>query len=216
MSMSQTRPLRTLAAWGYESASSGTRVEVDVWTVNEGTQDGEDEDDAQDRAERAFADDGRVTVLDAVGNIAKVSYGGAAGVGYREIDTGEKTSQNAWAGSIRAAGGDRTGGGTFEDGWSPPPNAPGIDEVVTYGEREVLPTVRREMMELGQSIRREESRDEVDEPITDESPFRGFKHVVRVFPHGGRNAWRYEVKGRRMVRLSKGDSPTVDDGRTET
>lgn len=193
--MSAERPLRNLAAWGYESASSGTRVEVDVWTVNAGESD-DDDDDALERAIKAFAADSWQPT-EAFGNVARVEYPGIGTEGYRYIDSGEKATQQAFAGSKRSAGGTRTGAGTFGEGFSSPDEAPDIDEVIAHGSRNVLPVARRELGQLGQSIGREPSSDEEDEP-TQDPPFDGFRNVVRVFPGTG-NVKKYRVEGIQFV-----------------
>lgn len=191
--MSQrTRPLRNLAAWGYESDSTGTRVEIDVWTVNPGE---EETPDAVERARELIGHRGEI--LDAYGNVAKVLYSGIESVGYRYIDTDEKALQQAFAGAKRSAGGSRTGAGTFGTGYSSPDHLPDLRDCIDHGQTEILPVIRREMREIGMSIVREPPRDEDDEPVETE-PFDGFRNVVRVFPRGG-NVYRYRVRGNRMV-----------------
>jgi len=191
-----SRPLRTLAAWGYESDGTGTRIEIDVWTVNQGTA---DRDDAVDRARAAFG--GRVaSVIEAYGNVARVEYAGAAGTGYRYIDPdatnpgidGPKASQQAFAGAKRSAGGSRDDRGRQQEGYSSPPDALDLEACEAHGRNEVIPAVRadlrrsgaREMAQALEKLRRETSRDEVDEPVTT-APFAGFDNAVRIFPRGG-------------------------------
>lgn len=81
-------------------------------------------------------------VIEQVGNVAKVDYGGAAGTGYRRMDTGEPTSQQAWAGANAAEQMERDEDGSFsrkkdEDEDEEPPDigggdgAPNIDVTVT-------------------------------------------------------------------------------------
>lgn len=183
------RPVRNLAAWGYESAASGDRVEVDVWTVNR--VEGDDLPDPEDFD--APVDE----VLAAAGDIAKVSYRGAAGIGYRRVSTDEAVSQNAYAGAARAAGGERTGAGTFGEGASPAVQGPSLDDVVRYGESNVLPAVRAELGELGMAVGREPSSDEDEEPVS-ARPFDGYRNVVRVFTRGG--TFRYTVRGGRLTK----------------
>jgi hypothetical protein len=196
MSTVETRPLRTLAAWGYQSDTTGTRVEIDVWTVNQTTR---DRDDALERAREVFADNGRIeSVIDAAGSTAKVNYAGAAGVGYRYIDGG-KATQQAYAGAKRSAGGSRTDAGTFEEGWTVPPDAPDLDACVAHGRGVVIPAVRRDLRESGarelaqaiERIKREPRRDEEEEPTTDR-PFNGFRNAVRIYPRNGRE-FEYSV-----------------------
>lgn len=189
------RPLRNLAAWGYESGDTGTRVEIDVWTVNEAVR---DQDDALERARRELGSN--VDVIDAAGNVAKVRYVGIDTVGYRYIDTDTKATQQAYAGARRSAGGDRTDAGTFGTGWTSPPEAPDIDAVIAHGEAEVIPAAARDIresgaMELAQAVRtipREPSRDEVEEQ-TQEQPFNGFENAIRIYPRGG-SAFEYSVE----------------------
>jgi len=193
MSSRGPRPVRNLAAWGYESSASGTRVEVDVWTVNRREQDDPLPTPA-DFPSAAVAD-----VLSAAGDIAKVEYAGAAGVGYRRVSTDEPVSQQAFAGAARSAGGSRTAAGTFGRGAEPAVRGPDLSAVVRRGEQDVLPVVRREMREIGQAVGREPSRDEDEEPVATE-PFDGYDNVVRVFPRGGQ-VWRYRVRNGRMVKV---------------
>lgn len=206
MSESETRPVRNMAAWGLKSSRTGTEVEIDVWTVNEAVR---DRDDAIGRAREAFADDGRIAdVIDATGNVAKVAYAGAAGVGYRYIDMAKTNpgknepsdaTQQAFAGAKRSAGGGRGDDGTFDDGWTVPPDAPDLQACVAHGRNEVIPAAVRHMREAGApemaeavaSIRREPSRDEDEEP-TQLQPFSGFENAVRIYPRGG-SAFEYSV-----------------------
>jgi len=182
MSGRPTDAVRILAGYNYESGKTGTRVEVDVWTISP------DEDDDESAVERAKRQLSRGEVIDAYGNVAKVGYSGAAGVGYRYIDSDESASQQAFAGAKRSAGGDRSGSGTFEDGYEAPPGSEGFDEVVSHAENEVLPAFRADLRRYGsrelataaetmQGPRREE------EPTTQE-PFDGFRNTVRIFPRG--------------------------------
>jgi hypothetical protein len=202
MSGRDTRPVRTLAAWGYESDTTGTRIEVDVWTVNEAEA---TRSDARERAEAAIG--GRGEVLEAYGNVAKVAYAGAAGTGYRYIDPdatnpgieGPTATQQAFAGAKRSAGGDRDDQGRIGEGFETPPDAPGIEECAAFGAAEVIPAVRedlrrsgaREMAQALERIRRQPTRDEIEEP-TNERPFAGFDNAVRIFPRGGRE-FEYSV-----------------------
>ena len=186
--MSESRPLRVLAAWGYESGTTGTRIEIDVWSVNRGER--EDTDDAVERARGELG--ANVDVIDAAGNVAKVRYKGIDAVGYRYIDSDTKASQQAFAGAKRSAGGRRTDAGTFDDGWTSPDYAPDINSCVAHGEAEVIPAVRQDIRRSGalelasaiEGISREPTRDEDDEP-TQERPFDGFKNAVRIYPQGG-------------------------------
>jgi len=188
--MSASRPRRILAAWGYESSSSGDRVEVDVWTVNE-PDDREGEGEAIRRAREAF-DDRVERVIAAYGNVARVAYAGAAGEGYRYIDTDEPASQQAFAGAKRAAGGDNEDDGTFSDGYEPPPGEPAIEAAIAEGNDEVLPAVERaDRGGMAAKLSRDPSRDEEGEPV-ETRPFDGFANVVRYFT-GGRIV-RYHVR----------------------
>lgn len=188
--MSAARPRRVLAAWGYESDSSGDRVEVDVWTVNE-PDDRDGEGEAIRRARDAF--DNRIDrVVASYGNVARVSYAGAAREGYRYIDSNEPASQQAFAGAKRAAGGTITESGTFTDGYTPPPGEPAIEEAIAEGNRNVLPAVERaDRGGMAARLSREPSRDEEGEPV-ETRPFNGFANVVRYFT-GGRIV-RYHVR----------------------
>jgi len=191
------RPMRVLAAWGYESNASGDRVEVDVWTVNPPAED-EGESDAERRAREAFG--GKVErVIAAYGDVARVVYAGAAGEGYRYISTDEPATQQAFAGAKRSAGGDRTGAGTFGDGYTAPAGEPEIEEVIAHGAAEVIPVVKRDARDsaLAQRIGREPSRDEEGEPV-ETAPFDGFRNVVRYYTHGG--VTRYHVRGSSLKR----------------
>lgn len=188
------RPARVLAAWGYESSSTGDRVEVDVWTVNE--PDERDGDPAAVRRARgAFG--GRVErVIAAYGRVARVEYAGAASEGYRYIDTDEPATQQAFAGAKRSAGGDRTGAGTFGAGYTAPPGEPEIEEAIREGEQNVIPVIRRDARgPLAERIGREPSRDEEGEPV-ETRPFDGFANVVRYFTRGG--VERYHVSNGSM------------------
>lgn len=176
------RPVRNLAAWGYESDASGDRIEVDVWTVNR--REGDGLPDPEDFA--AAVDE----VLAAAGDVAKVEYAGAAGVGYRRISTDEPVSQQAYAGAARSAGADRTGRGTFGEGGTSGVVGPDLDDVVDHGRDEVIPAVRDEFRELGERIVREENRDEDEEPV-ETRPFDGFRNVIRVFTRS--STFRYRV-----------------------
>lgn len=208
MSAAEFRPRRNLAAWGYESDSTGTRVEVDVWTVNrtEAPDDLPDPDDLPGSVGE---------VLARAGNVVKVDYLGAAGVGYQYLDLSktnpgiesvyDATSQ-AFAGSARAAGGSRTAGGTFGAGAEPAVVGPSHNDVIDRGENHVLPAVRRELQELGRNVPRDESSDEIEEPV-ETQPFDGYRNVVRIFPRGG-SAWRYRVtRGGRLVSASSREEP---------
>lgn len=191
------RPVRNLAAWGYESSSTDTRVEVDVWTVNR--REGDGLPDPSDFAAPVSE------VLAAAGDVAKVRYRGIGTVGYRRISTDAKVSQQAFAGAARSAGGSRTEGGTFRPGAEPAVIGPDLPDVVRHGESEVMPVVRREMRELGRGIGREPHRDE-DEEEVETRPFTGFRNVVRVIPRGG-NVYRYRVRGGTMERTTAGAEP---------
>ena len=190
MSRDRDRPKRVLAAWGYESDSTGDRVEIDVWTVNE-PRDDTGEPEAVRRARQAFG--GRVErVIAAYGNVARVVYAGAAGEGYRYIAEGEAATQQAFAGAKRSAGGDRTGGGTFGDGYTAPPGEPEIEEAIAHGRTEVIPVVKRDARgALAGRITREPSRDEEGEAV-ETRPFNGFHNVVRYFTRGSTE--RYHVR----------------------
>jgi len=178
--------VRNLAAWGYDSGRTETRVEVDVWTVND-VDYGESD---IDRARRMLG--GGVEVIRAAGDVAKVEYPGAAGTGYRRVSTDEKVSQQAFAGAVRSAGGDRTNSGTFGDGWTVPDNAPDLSAVAVHGEAVVLPAVATDLrrsgsVELAAEIRsmfRERAREEDEEPVRAES-FSGYKNAVRIYPRNG-------------------------------
>jgi len=189
--MSASRPRRILAAWGYESSSSGDRVEVDVWTVNE-PDDREGEGKAIRRAREAFG--GRVErVIAAYGNVARVAYAGAAGEGYRYIDTDDAASQQAFAGAKRASGGsiDPTTG-RFGEGYTPPPGEPAIEAAIAEGNNNVLPAVERaDRGGMADKLTREPSRDEEGEPV-ETRPFDGFANVVRYFTRG--RIVRYHVR----------------------
>jgi hypothetical protein len=187
----EPRPVRNLAAWGYESDASGTRVEVDVWTINRVTVD-----------DMPTTDDfavGLESVEAVAGDVAKVEYAGAAGTGYRRVSTDEPVSQQAYAGAARSAGGPRTGAGTFAEGGTSGVAGPDLARVIRHGEDEVLPVVREEMRELGRAIGRQPSRDEDEEPV-ETRPFDGYRNVVRVFPRAG-DVWRYEVRDGRLVSI---------------
>lgn len=188
--MSSRRPLRTLAAWGYHSAATGARIEVDVWTIN--PPDDDDGDDLE-RARRKWGHRDDITPLETYGNVAKVHYENLGNVGYRYISTDEKATQQAFAGAKRSAGGPRTPEGTMGEGYSPPDWAPDLRDVVAHGEAEVLPAVRQEFMELGAAITRDPPADEENEPVPEE-PFEGFKNVVRAWPYGDSGpVYRYRV-----------------------
>lgn len=183
----RSRPLRNLAAWGYASDASGTRVEIDVWTVNPGER---EERDCAARARAAFPEN--IELIDCAGNVAKVYYKGIDAEGYRYIDSNEKAPQTAYAGAKRSAGGTRTTGGTFTEGWVSPEGSPDFGQVLEHGIEKVIPVVRREMRELGRKITREPPRDEKDEPV-EQSPFEGFRNVVRVMVDPG-GTYRYRVR----------------------
>lgn len=191
MSSRGPRPVRNLAAWGYESSTTDSRIEVDVWTVNRV------ESDDQELADPSDFGVGIDEVLAQAGDVAKVVYSGAAGVGYRRVSSDERVSQQAFAGAARSAGTTRTDAGTFDEGGFGAVIGPSLDDVVAVGERDVLPVVRREFQELGQKIGREPSRDEDEEPVETE-PFDNFRNVVRVFPRGG-DVFRYRVRGEVLV-----------------
>lgn len=188
------RPRRVLAAWGYESDTTGDRVEVDVWTVNE-PDDRTGDAEAIRRARQAFG--GRVDrVIAAYGNVARVAYSGAAGEGYRYIDGDEKATQQAFAGAKRSAGGDRSGAGTFGEGYTPPPGEPSIEQAISHGNTEVIPVVKRDATgPLAERIGREPSRDEDGEAV-ETRPFDGFHNVIRYYTRGG--VERYHVAGNSM------------------
>lgn len=180
------RPVRNLAAWGYESDSSGDRIEVDVWTVNR-----------REGPEDPFPDPGDfdapvVEVLALAGDVAKVRYRGIDTIGYRRVSTDVEVSQQAFAGAARASGAERTEAGTFREGADPIVLGPDLDAVIRHGEQEVIPVVRREFMELGDRIEREPHRDE-DEEAVEVAPIDGFDHVIRVFTRG--TTFRYRVDG---------------------
>jgi len=185
------RPVRNLAAWGYESSSSGDRLEVDVWTVN----DREADDDLPDPEDFGV---GLADVLARAGDIAKVEYAGAAGVGYRRISTDEKVSQQAFAGAARSAGGSRTDAGTFGEGAEPAVIGPDLARVIREGREEVIPPVEREFRELAEKLTRDENRDEDEEEVADR-PFDGFDNEVRVILSTG-DAYRYEVRNGAVIR----------------
>jgi hypothetical protein len=181
MSGRPTDAVRILAGYNYESGKTGTRVEVDVWTVSPD----DDDESAIERAKREFSG---VDVIDAHGNVAKVGYPGAAGVGYRYIDSDETAPQQAYAGAKRSAGGDRTGAGTFQGGCKAPPGREGYDEVVAHAENEVLPAFRADLRrygsrELATAAETMEGPRREEEPTTQE-PFDGFRNTVRIFPRG--------------------------------
>lgn len=183
------RPARVLAAWGYESDTTGDRVEVDVWTVNE-PDDRDGEGDAIRRARDVFS--GRVErVVAAYGRVARVEYAGAATEGYRYIDSDEPATQQAFAGAKRSAGGDRTGAGTFGEGYVAPPGEPEIEAAIREGNEEVIPAIQRDARgPLAENINRQPSRDEEGEAV-ETRPFDGFANVVRYFTRGG--VERYHV-----------------------
>lgn len=189
------RNRRYLAAWGYQSDRTGTRVEVDVWTVNELI----DEETDLERAKDALADDGRVDVIDAAESIAKVRYVGIDSVGYLRYTTGETVNQQSYAGAKRSAGGDRTGAGTFGDGFVEPEGAPGLDECVAFGEAQVIPSVRADVRESGsrelaqalERMSRKPSNDEDGEETTDRRTD-GFRNAVRIYPRNG-SPFEYEA-----------------------
>lgn len=186
------RPKRVLAAWGYESDSTGDRVEVDVWTVNE-PDDRDGDGEAIRRARDRFG--GRVErVIAAYGNVARVAYAGAAGEGYRYIDSNEPASQQAFAGAKRAAGGSiDPDTGRFGDGYNAPPGEPGIERAIREGHQHVIPVVRRDAKgPLAERIGREPSRDEEGEAV-ETRPFDGFENVIRYYTRGG--VERYHVAG---------------------
>jgi len=186
--------VRNLAAWGYESGDTDTEVEVDVWTIND-IEDEQGESDIE-RARRLLSG---VTVIDARGDIAKVDYPGAAGTGYRRVSTDEAVSQQAYAGAARSAGGDRTGSGTFDEGWTQPDDAPDLAAVFAFGEAEVLPAVAQDLIENGspelaaevRTMNRDPERTEDAEP-TGRRPFNGYENAVRIYPRSGR-AFEYSV-----------------------
>jgi len=199
------RPMRVLAAWGYESNASGERVEVDVWTVNPpGT---EPESDAVERARAAFG--ARVArVIAAYGNVARVEYAGAAGEGYRYIDMSKTNpgkdkpsdaTQQAFAGAKKSAGSERDARGRQTDGYTAPPGEPEIEQAINHGNREVIPVVKADARgsSLAERIGREPSRDEEGEPV-ETAPFDGFRNVVRYYTHGG--VTRYYVSGASLKR----------------
>jgi hypothetical protein len=182
MSSNPATAVRITAAWNYESEKTGTRVEVDVWTISP---DDDDRDDAVERAKRELS---RGSVIDAHGNVAKVGYPGAAGVGYRYIDSDGPASQQAYAGAKRSAGGDRSGSGTFEDGYEAPPGTEGYDQVVSHAENEVLTAFRADLRrygsrELATAAETMDGPRREQEPTTQE-PFDGFRNTVRIFPRG--------------------------------
>lgn len=188
-----SRNVRNLAAWGYESTRTGTRIEIDVWTINQAKK-GETD---LERARRLLPD--KFDVIEAAGNVAKVGYPGAAGVGYRYIDRDSTAAQQAYAGAVRSAGGSRTDAGTFGEGWTVPDDAPDLRACVSHGEREVIPAVRQDLRragsrELAQAIERidrDGAREEENEPVGT-SAFRGFKNAVRIYPRNG-SPFEYSV-----------------------
>jgi hypothetical protein len=188
MSVNGDRPKRVLAAWGYESDRSGDRVEVDVWTVNEAY---DPDAEAIRRARAAFS--GQVErVIAAYGRVARVEYAGAAGEGYRYIDTDEPASQQAFAGAKRSAGGDRGDDGQIQDGYDAPPGEPAIEEAIREGERNVIPVARAASRgPLIDRIGRQPSRDEEGEPV-ETPPFDGFRNVIRYFTND--TVERYHVR----------------------
>lgn len=196
------RPKRVLAAWGYESDTTGDRVEVDVWTVNE-PDDRDGDAEAIRRAREAFG--GRVErVIAAYGNVARVAYSGAAGEGYRYIDPaatnpgieGSKASQQAFAAAKRQAGGERGEAGRVTEGYEPPPGEPTIEEAIRHGNEEVIPVVKHDATgPLAERIGRQPSRDEEGEAV-ETRPFDGFHNVVRYYTRGG--VERYHVAGGSM------------------
>lgn len=189
-----TRPVRNLAAWGYESAASGDRIEVDVWTVNR--REGDGLPDPDDIPAAGDID----SVVAAAGDVAKVEYAGAAGTGYVRISTGESVSQQAFAGAARSAGSDRTDAGTFAEGGESGVVGPSLQEAIRHGEEEVIPVVRAEFQELGRAIGREPSRDEDEEPV-ETRPFDGFRNVVRAFTNGA--VYRYQVRNGTLRRTGR-------------
>jgi len=193
MSGRPTDAVRITAAYNYVSTSSGTSVEVDVWTVVRAVP---DEDDAVERAKRNLSG---VSVINAYGNVAKVDYPGAAGTGYRYIDSDTDAKQTAFAGAKRSAGGDRTDGGTFEDGYETPPDAVGPDEVIAHAEGEVLPSFRRDLRKYGsrELATAAETMDgpRIEEEPTTQEPFDGYENTVRIFPRG-KSAREYSVDTR--------------------
>lgn len=195
------RPRRYLAAWGYQSDSSGDRVEVDVWTVNAVSADLPDP--------TALPTGGHVkSVLARAGSVVKVEYSGAAGMGYfKEVSPGQwsEVNQQAFAGAARASGGSRTDAGTFREGAEPSVEGPTFDEVLRYGQREVIPVVRKEMYGLGQAIGRDPQSDERGEEVAAE-PFNGIRNVVRVYKGSGVAA-TYVVDGDALVRAGSGVGP---------
>lgn len=184
------RPKRVLAAWGYESGTKGDRIEVDVWTVNEPKE--PEEPPCRERARNAF--DGHVErIIACYGNVARVEYSGAAGEGYRYIDTNSKASQQAFAGAKRHAGGTPDPEtGRMTEGYDPPKGEPDIERAITHGESEVIPPLERQSNgQLANRIGREPSRDEEGEPV-ETRPFDGFANVIRFFTGGGTE--RYHVE----------------------
>jgi len=185
------RPVRNLAAWNWSDYDDPDVIEVDVWTVNERERDDDDEDPFA-RAREAF--DGRVDSVDAVaGDIAKVTYAGAAPTGYRRISTDETVIQQAFGGAAREAGGSRTEAGTFGEGAEPVAVGPSHDEVVRHGREEVLPRVKAALAELGRAVTfsRNENRDEVEE-LTQAPPFDGFDSTVRITSKG--TVYEYDLE----------------------
>lgn len=195
------RPVRNLAAWGYESdgpGGSGDRLEVDVWTVNrrEADRDLAGPEDLAGSVEEVLAQ---------AGNVVRVSYAGAAGTGYQYVDPTKANdpnagpydaTQQAFAGASRAAGASGRTGGRFEEGGSSGVIGPGIDEVRRHGEREVLPVVEREFADLGNALVYEKDREEDEEEVTSR-PFDGFRNVVRVMTRG--STFRYQVRNGRLT-----------------
>jgi len=182
MSGRPTDAVRILAGYNYESGKTGTRVEVDVWTISP---DDDDEDTAVERAKRELS---RGEVIDAYGNVAKVGYAGAAGTGYRYIDSDERAKQSAFAGAKRHAGGEQADDGTVKDGYEAPTGHAGFDEVVAHAENEVLPAFRADLRrygsrELATAAETMEGPRREEEPTTQE-PFDGFRNTVRIFPRG--------------------------------
>jgi hypothetical protein len=201
---SADRNLRNLAAWGYESNDTGTRLEVDVWTVNPTV---EPEDDALDRARGAFASE-PYEAIEAFGNVARVRFPGIDTTGYRYIDMAEtnpgKTersdaNQQAFAGAKRSAGGSRDAAGRQTEGYTAPDDAPDLEACAAHGWAEVIPEVRRDLRRSGarelaqaaENLTRDGRREEEEEP-TAEAVTDGFENAVRIFPKGG-EAFEYSV-----------------------
>lgn len=210
MSSREPRPVRNLAAWGYQSNTTDTTLEIDVWTVNRV----ETETQLPDASQLAG---GVETVLAVAGNVAKVEYSGAAGTGFQYVDPSQTNdpndgpydaTQQAFAGASRAAGVARRDDGTLAAGGGSGVVGPSQAACVEHGEREVIPTLRRELRETAnrglaqalEQVAREPSRDEEEEPV-ETRPFDGFRNVVRILPGTGGDVYRYRVRNGTLRKL---------------